>query len=196
MPPAVRWSLIGIGVPFLAVGIFHRILAARSGDRLDRTLEGWPTLIGMRLAGLTTFGATIAWLWNPAWFAWATVSVPDWARWIGVGGFAFSMSWLIWMFISLGPNLTDTQWLRAGMRTSSIEVPYGYVRNPMYSGILLLGPSLGLALGTWLLPIAATAMFAILARRTRIEEIYLIERFGDRYRTYMTRVGRFFPRVT
>jgi protein-S-isoprenylcysteine O-methyltransferase Ste14 len=74
--------------------------------------------------------------------------------------------------------------------------PYGYVRNPMYSGILLLGPSLGLALGTWLLPIAATAMFAILARRTRIEEIYLIERFGDRYRTYMTRVGRFFPRVT
>jgi protein-S-isoprenylcysteine O-methyltransferase Ste14 len=45
------------------------------------------------------------------------------------------------------------------------------------------------------LPVAATVMFAILARRTRIEEMYLIARFGDQYRTYMTRVGRFFPRL-
>ena len=39
-------------------------------------------------------------------------------------------------------------------------------------------------------------MFSMLARRTRIEEIYLIARFGDEYRAYMTRVGRFFPRFT
>jgi protein-S-isoprenylcysteine O-methyltransferase Ste14 len=45
------------------------------------------------------------------------------------------------------------------------------------------------------LPLAATVMFAILARRTRIEEMYLIAHFGDQYRTYMTRVGRFFPRL-
>ena len=37
-------------------------------------------------------------------------------------------------------------------------------------------------------------MFAVLARRTRIEEEFLIARFGDQYRAYMTRVGRFFPR--
>jgi protein-S-isoprenylcysteine O-methyltransferase Ste14 len=65
----------------------------------------------------------------------------------------------------------------------------------MYSGILMLGASLGLALGTWLLPLAATVMFAILAKRTRIEERYLMGRFGDEYRAYMARVGRFFPRV-
>jgi protein-S-isoprenylcysteine O-methyltransferase Ste14 len=39
-------------------------------------------------------------------------------------------------------------------------------------------------------------MFSILARRTRIEEAYLIARFGDQYRRYMDRVGRFFPRFT
>ena len=39
-------------------------------------------------------------------------------------------------------------------------------------------------------------MFWILARRTRIEETYVIARFGDQYRSYMTRVGRFFPRFT
>jgi protein-S-isoprenylcysteine O-methyltransferase Ste14 len=195
MPAAVRCVLICLGLTFFAVGIYHRIRAAQSGDRLDRTKEGWPILIGMRLADLATVGTTAAWLWNPPWFAWAALPVPDWARWIGVGGFAFSVTWLIWMFVSLGPNLTDTVVTRRDAHFVD-RGPYRYVRNPMYSGIFLLGPSLGLALGTWLLPIAATVMFLILARRTRIEEMYLIAHFGDQYREYMTRVGRFFPRFT
>ena len=65
----------------------------------------------------------------------------------------------------------------------------------MYIGILMLGISLGLALGTWLLPVAASLMFTLLALRTRTEERYLIERFGDQYRDYMKHVGRFFPRL-
>jgi protein-S-isoprenylcysteine O-methyltransferase Ste14 len=195
MPTAERSALIGLGLTFLAVGIYHRIRAAQSGDRLERTKEGWPTLIGLRLAGLATFGSTAAWLWNPPWFAWAAFPVPDWARWIGVGGFAFGVTWLIWMFISLGPNLTDTVVTRREARFVD-RGPYRYVRNPMYSGILMIGPSLGLALGTCLLPLAATVMFAVLARRTRTEEIYLIAHFGDQYRTYMANVGRFFPRLT
>jgi protein-S-isoprenylcysteine O-methyltransferase Ste14 len=58
----------------------------------------------------------------------------------------------------------------------------------------MLGMSLGLALGTWLLPLAASLMFTLLALRTRTEEKYLIERFGDQYRDYMKRVGRFLPK--
>lgn len=195
MPVAVRWAVIGLSITFVAVGMYHRIRAAQSSDKLDRTKEGWPTLIGMRLAGLATFGSTAAWLWKPEWFAWAAFPLPDGARWIGVGGFALSIAWLIWMFISLGPNLTDTVVTR-GKAHFVDRGPYRFVRNPMYSGILMIGPSLGLAIGTWLLPLAATIMFAILARRTRIEEEYLIARFGDQYRTYMTRVGRFFPHLT
>jgi protein-S-isoprenylcysteine O-methyltransferase Ste14 len=194
MPPAVRHTLILIGLTFFPVAIYHRLRAARSGEKIDRTKEGWPILIGLRLAGLATLGTTVAWLWNPARFTWAAVPMPEWARWIGVVGFAFAVGLLIWMLVSLGPNLTDTVVTRKDAYFVE-RGPYLFVRNPMYSAILLLGPSLGLALGTWLLPIAATAMFGILARRTRIEEGYLIARFGDRYRDYMTRVGRFFPRL-
>ena len=195
MPPAVRSVLITLGLIFLMVGIYYRIRAAQSGDKLDRTKEGWPMLIGIRLVGLIAFGSTAAWIWNPVWFSWATVPVPDWARWIGVGGFFLGVSWMIWMFISLGPNLTDTVVTRRNARFID-HGPYRYVRNPMYSGILLLGASLGLALGTWLVPLAATAMFLMLARRTRIEEAFLIARFGDEYRRYMSQVGRFFPRFS
>jgi protein-S-isoprenylcysteine O-methyltransferase Ste14 len=195
MPPAIRSVLIAAGLIFLAAGMYHRIRAARSGDKLDRTKEGWPILIGLRLAGLITFASTAAWIWNPAWFTWAAFPVPDWVRWIGAAGFVFAVSWLIWMFISLGSNLTDTVVTRRNAHFVD-HGPYRYVRNPMYSGILLVGVSLGLALGTWLVPLAAAAMFLILARRTRIEEAYLIARFGDQYRSYMSRVARFFPRFT
>jgi protein-S-isoprenylcysteine O-methyltransferase Ste14 len=99
------------------------------------------------------------------------------------------------MFISLGSNLTDTVMTRRDAHFVD-HGPYRFVRNPMYSGILIVGASLGLALGTWLVPLAGIAMFLILARRTRIEETYLVARFGDQYRSYMTRVGRFFPRFT
>src|SRR5689334_17443041 len=108
MPSTIRSALIALSVLFLAVGIYHRIRAARGGDRLDRTKEGWPILIGMRLLGFLTFGGTAAWIWSPSHFAWAATEVPASLRWIGVSGFAGGVAWLIWMFVSLGTNLTDT----------------------------------------------------------------------------------------
>jgi protein-S-isoprenylcysteine O-methyltransferase Ste14 len=193
MPSDVRSALIGLGILFLTVAIYHRVRSLRSGERLDRTKEGWPLLVAIRLMGLATFGGTVAWLSDPALFTWATAPMPEWARWIGVAGFAFGVFWLSWMFISLGSNLTDTVVTRECAHFVE-SGPYRFVRNPMYTGILLVGPSLGLALGTWLLPVAATAMFLLLARRTSIEEKFLIARFGDQYRAYMVRVGRFLPR--
>src|SRR5262249_44054184 len=111
---------------------------------------------------------------------------------MGVVGFAFGTLWLMWMFHTLGKNLTDTVVTRRDS-TFVDHGPYRYVRNPMYTGILTVGWSLGLALGTWFLPLTSSILFAILALRTRTEEKYLLARFGDQYRDYMARVGRFFP---
>jgi protein-S-isoprenylcysteine O-methyltransferase Ste14 len=65
----------------------------------------------------------------------------------------------------------------------------------MYTGVLAAAISLGFALGTWLIPAAGTAVFTLFVLRTRIEENFLVERFGDQYRDYMQRVGRFFPKL-
>ena len=166
----------------------------RSGERLDRTTESWPLLVGVRLAGLLTAACTLGCLAKPTWFTLASYSLPVTARWVGVAGLAGSISWLIWMFHALGRNLTDT----VVTRRDAFFVNYGphrWVRNPMYTGVLLLGISLGLALANWLVPVAASLTFTLLALRTRREEQYLIERFGDQYRSYMQRVGRFFPKL-
>lgn len=193
MPPDVRSALIAFSLLFFVVGAYHRLRAAQAGDKLDRTKEGWPTLIGVRLFGLITLGSATLWIWNPAAFQWAAFPMPDWIRWLGVAGYAAGVLWLIWMFVSLGSNLTDTVVTRRAAHFVE-RGPYRFVRNPMYTGILIVGLSLGLALGTYLVPLAAVFMFSILAHRTRIEERYLIARFGDQYRDYMARVGRFIPR--
>jgi protein-S-isoprenylcysteine O-methyltransferase Ste14 len=194
MPEGVRVAVIAFSLIFVAVGGYHRIKSQRSGERLDRTKEGWPILIGIRLLGLLTVGSTTAWLWRPALFEWASRPMPTAARWIGVASFACATGWLMWMFHALGRNLTDTVVTRRDAHFVD-HGPYRFVRNPMYIGILMVGMSLGLALGTWLLPVAAGLMFTLLALRTRTEERYLIERFGDQYRDYMKRVGRFLPKL-
>ena len=188
-----RAAIVWMGVAFFAVGLYHRIRSQQSGERLDRTKEGWFLLIGLRLAGVSTLVLTVALISNPARFPWAAIAFPGWVRWCGVICFALAEFWLVWMFRSLGRNLTDTVVARAGS-TFVDSGPYRYVRNPMYTGVPMLGLSLGLALETWLLPVAYALVFMFLAIRTPIEERYLIERFGERYREYMTRTGRFLPR--
>jgi hypothetical protein len=88
MPEGVRVAVIAFSLIFVAVGGYHRIKSQRSGERLDRTKEGWPILIGIRLLGLLTVGSTTAWLWRPALFEWASRPMPTGARWIGVASFA------------------------------------------------------------------------------------------------------------
>jgi protein-S-isoprenylcysteine O-methyltransferase Ste14 len=108
--------------------------------------------------------------------------------------FACSVTWLVWMFRSLDRNLTDTVVTRRNAEFIE-HGPYRFVRNPMYLGVLVAGFSLGIALGTWLLPLEAGLIFTLFVLRTRTEAMYLLERFGCRYREYMERVGRFFPRL-
>jgi len=194
MPETVRISLLVIGFVFLSVGGYYRIQSQRSGERLDRTKEGWPILIGIRFLGLATVVPTAFWVWKPALFQWAALPTSTGIRWIGVAGFGCSVAWLLWMFTALGRNLTDTVVVRRDAHFVE-SGPYRFVRNPMYCGVLGMALSIGLALGTWLLPVAGTVVFVLFVLRTRTEEKYLIERFGDQYRDYMQRVGRFFPKL-
>jgi len=193
MPEEVRFSVIALSLVFFLVGGSYRVRSQRSGESLDRTKEGWPLLIGIRVAGLVMGGSIVAWLYHPAWFEVVTVPIPDSLHWVGVACVFVTVAWLLWMFHTLGRNLTDTVVTRRNA-TFVDYGPYRFVRNPMYTGILMAGLSFGLALGTWLVPAAAGLMFTLLALRTKTEEGYLIERFGNQYRDYMARVGRFFPK--
>ena len=74
-----------------------------------------------------------------------------------------------------------------------IAGPYRFTRNPMYSGLTIqyLGLSvlLSMAWAVLLLPLVLLALYRFVIAR---EERYLTAAFGDQYREYQARVGRWF----
>lgn len=71
--------------------------------------------------------------------------------------------------------------------------PYGWVRNPLYVGNLLLYAGLGIV--TWPSAAVAVPLLAVYyALIVRWEEANLATRLGAPYRTYLTTVPRWLPR--
>ena len=63
----------------------------------------------------------------------------------------------------------------------------------MYTAIFGWIVSLGLVMVSWIPLIIAAWVAVIFATRAPREEQMMLERFGDEYRAYMKRTGRFFP---
>ena len=69
------------------------------------------------------------------------------------------------------------------------------MRHPFYTSAALMIPASFLLAANWFFLAIGTAIFVLLAIRTRTEEENLIARFGDDYRNYMQRTGRIVPRL-
>ena len=192
MEDNLRLTVLACFGVLFAVGLYHRIVSQMTGEPLDRSKEGWPIMIGIRVLGLAGIVQTVMILSHSSKLDWAKLTLPFAVRWCGVAVIATDVTWLCWMFVSLGRNLTDTVVTRRDA-TFVQHGPYRFVRNPMYSGLLMLGLGIGLALENLSIPATILGVFVLQAIRTRTEEKYLIARFGDSYREYMRRVGRFLP---
>ncbi|WZO98522.1 isoprenylcysteine carboxylmethyltransferase family protein [Isosphaeraceae bacterium EP7] len=177
----------------LPIGLYHRIRAGASGERLDRRAEGLFTMVGLRLCGVLVWALLAAYLINPASVSWCSVALPAWLRWAGAPlGLLVTPLLLFWTFRSLGKNLTDTVVTRRE-HTLVTHGPYRWVRHPFYLVVLVCGLALSLLTANWLIALLGVMGLTLLVTRTRIEEAKLIERFGDEYRAYARRTGKFFP---
>ena len=180
------FGIIALAVPF-------RLKSQSTGESLDRTQEGIPMMIVLRLAGLAAWGGVIAFMINPASMAWGSVPLPAAVRWAGVALVALTAPLLLWTLRSLGPNLTDTVVTRQA-HTLVTEGPYRWVRHPFYDCMALFVMATALMMASWFVIVVGTLMFTLLAIRSRTEEEKLLERFGESYRAYRARTGRFLPR--
>jgi len=192
-PPSIRLLLFAGFAIIVPIGIWHR-LQARTGEKLDRRQEGLFILVTLRLGGLATMAGFIAYLIGPDCMAWAAVPLPDWLRWTGVGIGFIAGSLIIWTLRNLGKNLTDTVVTRKE-HTLVTSGPYRWIRHPFYlsAALAVLGNSFAAA--NWFLLLTGCVLVVLLMIRARKEEKNLIARFGDDYRHYMQRTGRFVPRL-
>jgi len=191
----LRAVLIVVFLLVLPIGIYHRLKSQATREKLDRWQEGLFILATLRPVGMAFWLGVIAWMVDPGWMAWSSVSLPAWLRWTGVGVIATACGLLVWIFRCLGKNLTDTVVTRR-QHTLVIHGPYRWVRHPFYDSAALLMVAVSLIAANWFLLVTGVVGFFLLIIRTRTEEKNLVARFGDSYRAYMERTGRFLPRIT
>ena len=188
-----RMTLIVVLLAVFPVGIYHR-LKSHTREKLDRRQEGLFILATLRPLGLVLWVSLIAWLIDPGWMAWSSIGLPAWLRWTGVVVLGLGCGLLLWTLRSLGKNLTDTVVTRQA-HTLIVHGPYRFVRHPFYDSAALLVLAASLIAANWFILVAGVVLFSLFVIRTRTEEKNLVARFGDSYRAYMKRTGRFLPGV-
>ena len=150
-------------------------------------------MIGLRGCGVLCWLGLVAYLVDPNSMRWAALGLPAWARLTGVPIGAVGAVWTLWTLRTLGPNLTDTVAVRPNA-TLVTKGPYRWVRHPFYLGVAALVTAMSLLASNGFLVVGSIAVLTLLSIRTRVEEARLVDRFGDAYRDYAARTGRFWPR--
>jgi protein-S-isoprenylcysteine O-methyltransferase Ste14 len=176
----------------LPIIVFHRVRSQMTGEKLDRRQEGALILLTLRPAGIAHMVGVITYMVDPSRMAWSSMPLPLWLRWAGVAVGAASGCLLVWTLVNLGKNLTDTVVTRK-VHTLVTVGPYRWVRHPFYDAVALAVLANSLVAANWFLLVTGALLMTMMVIRTRREEAHLLARFGDAYRSYMNRTGRFFP---
>ena len=107
---------------------------------------------------------------------------------------AIAAGLLTWTLHGLGTNLTDTVVTRRA-HTLVTHGPYRWVQHPFYDSMALLILANSLIAANWFFLLTGSVVLFLIVVRTRTEEEKLLARFGDSYRVYMDRTGRFLPKI-
>jgi len=175
-------------------GYFRRKADRESGEKISRKVDGAVIMILIRIGGLLLWLSPMVYLINPGWMAWSKIGLPEWVRWLGVGIGILCNIGVYWLFSSIGSGITPTSATRTEHKLVTSK-PYRWVRHPLYTVGSSMFVAFGLIADNWFIACMGVIAFIIMAFRTPREEANLIEKFGDEYREYMQRTGRFLPKL-
>lgn len=157
-----------------------------------RTVEHQP--VGPRLAHSALFvGGSWLLLFHPDALG-AGMRVPLAAAWAGAVLVAAGLGFAVWARVHLGRLWSGSVTLKAGHAIIK-SGPYGWVRHPIYTGILLAATGTALARGTPGVLAGLGLLTGGILLKIRQEEQLLRAHFGDAYRVYQREVPALVPRL-
>jgi|SRR5690349_19577930 len=163
-------------------------------DTLKKREEGQASKVAS-LLGMLGFVTVLVYAFLPDWLTWASLPLPGWLRWTGVGIALLGFVTLQWAQNTLGKNWSDTPRMiqEQSLITSG---PYQFIRHPIYTAFLLILGSSLLVSANWLIGAAWIGMTAFeVTSRIGFEESLLLEYFGNQYLEYMKTTGKLLPRL-
>ncbi|MFZ0534677.1 MAG: isoprenylcysteine carboxylmethyltransferase family protein [Anaerolineales bacterium] len=196
-------SIFGVAFWILFAGVFvmriyFTLKVRRAGERVmpDREAverEGRGMFAVRVILGFILLGWLVLYAINPTWMRVLSVPFPDWLRWIGFALGLASLGFWSWTQVALGKEWSPQLQLRKEHHLVTTG-PYARIRHPLYTAMFGYGTSLALVTANWFFIVFAIAIIAGLCTRVPKEEEMMIKGFGEEYKAYMQRTGRFFPK--
>jgi protein-S-isoprenylcysteine O-methyltransferase Ste14 len=178
--------------------IYFSLKVRQAGERLmpDREAverEGRGMFVFRVVMGFVLLGWLTLYAINPIWMKVLSVPFPYWLRWFGFASGLASLGFWSWTQVALGKEWSPQLQLRKEHNLVTTG-PYARIRHPLYTAMIGYVTSIALITANWLFVvfaiIAASATFA----RVPKEEQMMVEEFGEEYKAFMQRTGRFFPK--
>lgn len=191
------FRILAAVILFTGIGIsvyFRRKADKDTGEKISRKVDGSAMMTVIKIGGLILWLSPLAYLINPQWMTWSKIGFPESIRWVGIGLGILCVFGIYWLFSSIGSGITPTSATRK-QHTLVTSGPYRWVRHPLYTIGSSLFISFGMMADNWFVAALGVLAFIGMAMRTPKEEANLIEKFGDEYREYMKRTGRYLPKL-
>ena len=117
-----------------------------------------------------------------------------WTFWIGAAITVAGLLFSVWARVHLGRNWSAVVTLKQEHELIT-SGPYGLVRHPIYTGLLVAFIGTAIARAEWRGVLAVALVLISFWHKLRLEEAWLTEEFGDVYRDYRRRVSALIPFV-
>ena len=115
-----------------------------------------------------------------------------WPFWVGAALTAGGLLFTVWARVHIGTNWSGIVTVKENHELIQ-SGPYGIVRHPIYTGLLVAFVGSAIARGEWRGVIAVLIVLWAFSSKLQTEERYMREQFGDAYRTYSERVPALIP---
>ena len=176
----------------MLVRLYYMRRGSESDQTLSRTREERLRLPLLKSFSLVGTIAGVVCVFAPQRARWAMLPMPVWSRWVGVGLGTAQLPLFAWTHHALGKNWSLAL-VTKEEHTLVSSGPYRWVRHPMYTTILLQALAFFLLSANWVIGLTGLGTSVLSVARVGEEEALMIEGFGDQYRAYMERTGRFLP---
>lgn len=117
-----------------------------------------------------------------------------WTFGVGSSLTGLGLLFTVWARRHIGTNWSATVTIKQGHELVTTG-PYAIVRHPIYTGLLLAVIGTALAIAEWRAILAIALALVSFVRKLRVEERWMREQFGERYRAYSQRTDALVPFV-
>ncbi|OGO51113.1 MAG: hypothetical protein A2148_07105 [Chloroflexi bacterium RBG_16_68_14] len=181
-----------LGILTAVVRLYYARKGSQSAQGISRTREERFRLAFVSRLMAPGWIAGVVYVIAPQRVRWAALPIPAWSRWVGAALGAVALPLFLWTHHALGKNWSRDLVIKEG-HTLVTSGPYRWARHPMYTAAFGWSVASFLVSANWLIGLGLLGPVMLDAMRVGEEEALMMQEFGDEYRTYMQRTGRFLP---